>query len=146
MPIRRCLALSLLLVAPLAAQQPEEKVLERYRQVLVANPTEGIAFDRLWKHYAEKGQTNQLIEEYRAGGTFANEMILGHLLRRTGKDDDARAAYERAAKLDAVSPLPPLALGTLAAAAGKPRESAGWFEKAVPLLAQTDPRLREVLL
>lgn len=146
MPIRRCLAISLLLAAPLAAQLPTEKVLERYRQVLVANPTEGIALDRLWKHYAEKGQTNQLIEEYRAGGTFATEMILGHLLRRTGKTDEAHAAYERAAKLDAVNPLPPLALGALTAAGGRPRESAGWFEKAVPLLAQTDPRLRDVLL
>ncbi len=146
MPIRRFLALSLLLAAPLLAQQPEEKMLDRYRQVLVANPTEGIAFDRLWKYYADKGQTNQFIDEYRTGGTFASEMILGHLLRRVGKEDEARAAYERASKLDAVSPLPALSLGALAAAGGRPRESAGWFEKAIPLLAQTDPRLREVLL
>ena len=146
MPIRRLLALSLLLAAPLAAQQPEEKMLERYRQVLLANPVEGIAFDRLWKFYAEKGQTNQLIDEYRKGGTFASEMMLGHLLRRVGKEPEARAAYEHAAKLDAVSPLPPLALGALAAAGGRPRESAGWYEKALPLLAQTDPRLREVLM
>jgi tetratricopeptide (TPR) repeat protein len=118
MPIRRSLAISVLLAAPLFAQQPEQKTLERYRQVLVANPIEGIALDRLWKFYADKGQTNQLIAEYQRGGSFANEMILGHLLRRTGRADDARAAFERAGKLDAASPLPALALGALDAADG----------------------------
>ena len=146
MLIRRTVAILLLASAPLAAQQPEEKMLDRYRQVLTANPTEGIAFDRLWKYYAEKGQTNQLIEEYRTGGTFASEMVLGHLLRRAGRNDEAQEAYERAAKLNATNALAPLSLGALAAATGRPRESAGWFEKSLPLLAQTDPRLPEVLM
>jgi len=145
MPLRRTLALLLLLGAPLAAQQPEEKVLDRYRQVLLANPTEGVALDRLWKAFADKGQTAQLIEEYRQAGTFASEMVLGHLLRRAGQPDEARAAYERAFQLDPKSPLAPIAVGALTAATGKPRESAGWYQKAVLLLTANDPRLPEVL-
>ena len=145
MPIRRTLALLLLLGTPLAAQQPEDKMLERYRQVLVANPAEGIALERLWKAYADKGQTTQLIEEYRKGGTFAAEMILGHLLRRAGQPEEARAAYERAASIDPVNPLAPLSLGGLHAADGKSRESAASFQKAIPLLPPNDPRLPEIL-
>jgi tetratricopeptide (TPR) repeat protein len=146
MPIRRTLVILAFLAAPIVAAPAEEKMLDRYRQVLTANPTQGIAFDRLWKFYADKGQTNELIEEYRKGGTFASEMVLGHLLRKSGKNDEARAAYERAAKLDPLSVLAPLAIATMAGEEGRPRESAGWYEKALPLLAQNDPRLPEVLM
>ncbi|HYR57008.1 MAG TPA: tetratricopeptide repeat protein, partial [Chthoniobacteraceae bacterium] len=146
MLIRRLIPILLIAAASLCAQQPEEKMLDRYRQVLVANPTEGIAFDRLWKFYAEKGRTSELIDEYRAGGTFASEMVLGHLLWRAGRTDDARAAYEEAAQMNATNPLAPLALAALDAATGRPRESAGWFEKSLPMLAQSDPRLPEVLM
>src|SRR5262245_513492 len=129
MPSRRTLAILLAMAAPLCAQQPEEKMVDRYRQVLAANPTEGIAFDRLWKFYAEKGRTSELIDAYRKEGTFASEMVLGHLLRRAGQNDEARAAYERAAKLDAANALAPLSLAALAAATGHPRESTDWYEK-----------------
>jgi tetratricopeptide (TPR) repeat protein len=146
MPLRRTLAALLFLAGPLCADPAEDKMLERYKQVLTTNPTEGIAFDRLWKAYLDQGRTNQLIEEYRAPGTYASEMVLGHLLRRAGQNDQATAAYERAAKLDPKNSLPLLALAKLAAGTGKPRESAGWYEKAVPLLPRSDPKLAEVLM
>ncbi|HEX8295220.1 MAG TPA: tetratricopeptide repeat protein, partial [Chthoniobacteraceae bacterium] len=146
MPIRRTFATLLLLTAPLQAQVGSEKIVERYKQMLAASPVEGTALERLWKVYLDQGKTEQLIAEFRAPGTFASELVLGHLLRKAGSLDEAQAAYERAAALDPKSAQPILSLARLCAGAGKSREAATWFEKAVALLPKTDAQLPEVLL
>ncbi|RYD81061.1 MAG: tetratricopeptide repeat protein, partial [Verrucomicrobiaceae bacterium] len=128
-----------------AAELPSQKILDRYRQMLSANPVEGTALERLWKAYSEAGQTAQLLALYRDEGTFASEMVLGHLLRRSGQSEDARPAYERAAKLDPRSPLPLLALARMDKEAGKLAAAAGLFEKASALLPEGDPQQPETL-
>lgn len=143
------LLFSLLLLAPGAQAQttpPSPKIVERYKQMLAANPVEGTALDRLWKIYADQGQTGQLLDEYKTGDSFAAQMILGHLLRRAGRGDEAVGAYQRAAKLDATSPLPAVALAQLETERTHPKEAAGWLEKAVALFPSGDARLSETLL
>lgn len=142
------LLFSLLLLAPGARAEtaPSPKIIERYKQMLAANPVEGTALDRLWKIYADQGQTGQLLDEYKASDSFAAQMILGHLLRRAGRIDDAAAAYQHAASLDAASPLPSLALAHLETERTHPREAAGWLEKAIAALPAGDPRLPDTLL
>lgn len=145
---RRPVILSLLLCAAAAHAEPSlsPKVLDRYKQMLAANPGEGTALDRLWKAYSESGQTGQLIDEYKGAGTFASEMILGHLYKKAARLDEAAAAFARAAKLDAASPLPSLALARMHSEKGAPAEAAAEFEKAIAALPANDPRRGETLL
>ena len=102
---RRILAGSILLACLAAqAEPPNPKIVERYKQMLAARPTEGTALDRLWQLFLDQNRTTELIDEYKAGGTFASEMVLGQLLRKAARIEDATAAFERAAKLDEKSP------------------------------------------
>jgi tetratricopeptide (TPR) repeat protein len=137
----------LLLSLSARAQAPlSPKVIERYKQMLAANPVEGTALDRLWKMYAEQGQTGQLLDEYKADASFAAQMIRGHLLRRAGRQDEAIAAFESAAKLEPKNPLPALARAQLEGGRGHPREAAVAYEQTVDLLPPGDARLPETLL
>jgi tetratricopeptide (TPR) repeat protein len=129
-----------------AEEPPSPKVLERYRQMLEKNPAEGTALDRLWKAYLDQNQTAQLLQEYQAGGTFSSELILGHLLKKAARTDEALAAFDRAAQLDAKNPLPLLATARLRTELAQHREAAEAFEKATALLPPEDPRLAETLL
>ena len=142
------LFLSLLLLAPVApAETPvSPRIIERYKQMLAASPVEGTALDRLWKIYADQGQTGQLLDEYKANDTFAAQLILGHLLRRAGHVDEAAAAYRHAATLDPKSYLPALALAHLEGERSHPRDAADWLEKAVAAMPPGDARLPETLL
>ena len=124
---------------------------ERYKAMLTANPAEGLALDRLWKSYEAAGATAQLIDEYRraseaAPTDFAPSLLLGHLLKRAGNVDDAAAAYERAARIDPMSPLPTFARAELARARSQPGEAAGLFETALDQLPSGDRRRAEWLL
>lgn len=148
MGFRRFLA-GLILAASLpawAAEPANPKIIERYKQMLAANPAEGTALERLWKIYLDQNATQGLIGEYRASGTFAGEMVLGHLLRRAAQPEEAARAYQRAAKLDPASALPWLALGRLKTEAGAPREAAAAFEKGAAALAENDPGKSDALL
>ena len=119
------------------------KVIERYQQMLAANPVEGTALDRLWSAFSEQGRTAELLADYAARKTFAAEMVLGHLLRKAARPADARDAYARAALLDAQSPLPRLARARLERAERQHAEAAKAFTEAVELLPDGDPRKSE---
>lgn len=131
--LRRLLAVSLL-PALAAAQAPSAKVIERYKQLLVANPAEGTALDRLWQAYAGEGRTGELIAEFEAQQTYAGQMMLGLLLGKAGRQADAISAFQRALTLDPKNPAPPLALGRIELAAGHGQQAVIWFETAVDLL------------
>ena len=126
----------LLLALSAQGQAPSSpKIIERYKQMLSANPAEGTALDRLWKLYADQSQTGKLIEEYQADPTFGGQMILGHLLRRAGRPEEAAAALQKAASLDAKSPLPALALARLETERSHPKEAAAFYEQAVGVVS-----------
>ena len=145
--MRLCRATVLLLLAVTAFGEPvSPRVVERYKQMLAANPVEGLPLERLWKGAVENGTTDALIAEYRRGGTFASELILGHLLRKAGRDDEAADAYGRAVKLDPSSAIPLLALGALESNRAHPRQAAEWLEKALPLLPKDDAKIGELMM
>src|SRR5262245_50546254 len=111
---RRLLILALTLLALLApAEVPSPKVIERYKQMLQANPVEGTALDRLWQAYAEQGKTGELISEYEKQSTYAGQMLHGLLLQKAGRSVDAVAALQRAMTLDPKNPAAALALGKI---------------------------------
>lgn len=124
-----------LLPALAAAQAPSAKVIERYKQMLVANPAEGTALDRLWQAYANEGRTNELIAEFQAQQSYAGQMMLGLLLRKAGRDAEAIGALQRALTLDPKNPAPALALGRIEFAASHAAQAVIWFETAVDLLS-----------
>jgi Flp pilus assembly protein TadD len=130
----------------LHAEPANPKVIERYKQMLLANPVEGVALERLWKNAIETGQTDALLAEYARVETFPGRVVLGLLQRRAGRLDDALATFTAAAKLDPASPLPALALAKLESDRTQPRAAAGWLEKAAALLVKDDPRLSDTLL
>src|SRR5687767_702542 len=141
----RILALiAAVLAGALAHGEPlPPKVIERYQQMLAANPVEGTALDRLWSAFSEQGRTAELLADYAARKTFAAEMVLGHLLRKAARPADARDAYARAALLDAQSPLPRLARARLERAERQHAAAAKAFTEAVELLRDGDPRKSE---
>lgn len=135
-----------LLASALAHAEPlAPKVVERYQQMLAANPVEGTALDRLWSAYSDQGKTAELLAEYASGKTFASEMVLGHLLRKAARPVDARSAYVRAAMLESRNPLPFLALARLERAERRHAEAAKAFTEAVELLPDGDSRKSETL-
>ena len=146
--LRRSLILSFLLVVLTARSEPppSPKVLERYRQMLEKNPGEGTALERLWQAYLDQKQTAQLLAEYQTAGTFTSELVLGHLLKKAARHDEALAAFDRAARLDETNPLAQLAAAHLHSELGHAREAAETFAKALALLPPDDPRLADTLL
>ncbi|MEO6784724.1 MAG: tetratricopeptide repeat protein, partial [Chthoniobacteraceae bacterium] len=146
MRVRRMFAAALLASALAQAEPLSPRVAERYRQMLAANPTEGIALDRLWKGALDGGTTEELLAAYAKAENFPGRMILGLLLRKAGRDDDARAAFENAAKADAASPLPLLALGRMQNDHARPREAAALFEKALANFPKDDARVQDTLM
>jgi tetratricopeptide (TPR) repeat protein len=146
MPIRSTLVTLAVLAALAQAQTVSPKVLERYKQMLVTNPVEGIALERLWKAALEAGKTDGLIADYEGRNDFSARMVLGHLQRRAGKDDKAEQAFRKALELERTSPLPALALAQLESDRGHSREAAEWLEKAAAALPAADARLADTLL
>lgn len=147
MPIRSSVAILMLLVA-LAQAQTEPvnpKVLERYKQMLGGNPVEGVAMERLWKAAVDAGSTDTLISEYQQRADFSGRMVLGHLLRRSGRIDDAARAYGEAAKLEGKNPLPAIAIAKLEMDRARPAAAVPWLERASNALPSGDPKLLETV-
>jgi tetratricopeptide (TPR) repeat protein len=141
------LAAALLTVVLAAHAAPlSPKALERYEQMLATNPVEGIPLDRLWDASVEAGQSAQLLARYATRETFAGRLVYGHLLKRIGRREDARVAYESAAQLEPTNALPALALGELHLQNERPRDAAPWLEKALTLLPPDDPRVADIAL
>lgn len=135
------------LAASLAFAEPvNPRIIARYKEMLAANPAEGVALERLWKAAVEGGITDALIAEYQRATNFSGDMIRGHLLRKAGRDEDAADAFASAAAKDKNSPLPFLALARLESERARPRDAATWLEKAVSLLENNDARMPETLM
>ncbi|MGV3533955.1 MAG: tetratricopeptide repeat protein, partial [Chthoniobacteraceae bacterium] len=141
----RSLAFLLLSIAA-AAEPVNPRIVERYKQMLQKKPAEGTALDRLWKTYSDAGKAGDLLKEYEAAKDFADRMVLGHLLRRAERGEEAIAAYQAAAALDAASPLPHLGIARVHTQVRRNTEAAAAWEAAAARTAPGDPRLTEALL
>ena len=141
----QALALLLWLGWPVASRATTDaRVVERYRQMLSANPREGTVLERLWKVAAEEGKTEAWLAQYtKAGeqGDFAAQMISGLFLRRLGREAQAQEAFGKAAILRPDSPLPLQAM----ADGLPPAEKAATLEKALSLLPKGDASRTETL-
>ena len=132
----------------LAGDERAAKLAERYKALLAANPSEGIALDRLWKIYEDHDATAALIDEYRQasernGGPA--RLIYGHLLKKTGRFDDAAAVYAAAGQAEPANPLPLLARAEVALAGHHPEDAVPLFSEALGLLPPNDHRRADLL-
>lgn len=116
------------------------RIVERYRELLRENPTEGTALDRLWEMYKGRSETAELLGIYREDTSFSGRMLYGHLLRRAGMEEEAAKAFRQAASVDAQNPLPFLALADLESEAGDSAGAAAALEKACGLIGNDDPK------
>ena len=79
----------------------DEKIIQRYKQLLYQKPKEGSTFDRVYQFYLEGSGLEAMLNDYQAE-VQANSndpnlhLILGHLYKRLGKNIDAVKAYQRA--------------------------------------------------
>ena len=146
MRIRRMFAAAMLVSVLAQAEPLSPRVADRYRQMLAANPIEGIALDRLWKGALDGGTTEELLTAYGKAEDFSGHMIFGLLLRKAGRDDEARVAFQGAEKADASSPLPALAMGRMENERTRPREAAAFFAKALAVLPKDDARVQDTLM
>ncbi len=94
----------------------DEKIIQRYKQLLYQKPKEGSTFDRVYQFYLEGSGLEAMLNDYQAE-VQANSndpnlhLILGHLYKRLGKDIDAVKAYQRAVELKPENYYPHFALG-----------------------------------
>ncbi|MBE7209912.1 MAG: hypothetical protein INR65_02745 [Gluconacetobacter diazotrophicus] len=135
---------------PFADDERAARVAERYEAMLASNPAEGMALDRLWKMYEERGATGALLDQYRhatdTGDKPADALVYGHLLKRAGRLDEAAGSYDRAARLDPANPLPCVAQADLFLARKKPAEAAASLEQALSKATASDRRRADWLL
>src|SRR5436190_18761992 len=73
-------------------------------------------------------------------------MVLGHLLRKAARADDAAEAFRKAASIESGNALPWLALARLKTEQGEHPAAAEALEKAVTALPEKDPRTVEALV
>ena len=139
MRIPRIFTAAMLASASAQAESLSPRGAERYRQMHAENPTEGMALDRLWKGALDGGTTEELLAAYGKAGDFSGRMIFGLLLRKAGRDEDARTAFESAAKANAANPLPLLALARMENDGARPAKSAALFERALVASLSVSP-------
>ena len=113
-----CSALSLALPIITVAQDEtgDDQVIERYKQMLERKPKAGSTFDRLYQFYLEGAGLDAMVADYQsaahANPTNPNlQLILGHIYKRLGKDNETVAAYQRAVELAPNNYYPHFALG-----------------------------------
>ena len=96
---------------------------------------EGPALIALYKKHRSLAA---LIGEYKTAAksnpdSFATQVILGHLHRRAGDNEQATKHYEKAGALNPKSPAVPSALGALYQKLGRPAEAREAYQKALAL-------------
>ena len=134
-----------------ATDERAARVAERYQAMLAANPTEGLALDRLWKYHEEHGTTAALLDTYQKAANapdadLAAMLVDGFLLKKIGRLDETAALYDRANKRDPASPLPWMAAAELASVQNHPDEAANGYAQALSKLPATDRRRTDLLL
>jgi tetratricopeptide (TPR) repeat protein len=119
-----------------------ERVIQRYEQAALANPVDGLPVEKIWEWYRAHEQLDSVIAHYRAAGLndFGRVLIAGHLLKRSGRFDEAATAYESASRLNPQSPLPWRSRADLELARGQKSEAAEALEKAIQNISDQDPQ------
>ncbi len=96
----------------------DEKIIERYKLMLIRKPKEGSTFDRLYQFYLEGSGLEAMVSDYQSEAQAKPndpniQLILGHIYKRLGKDKEALTAYQRAVELSQNDYYAHFALGQL---------------------------------
>ena len=120
----------------------DEKVIQRYKQMLKRKPKEGSAFDRLYQLYLEGAGLDAMISDYEAEAQARPDdpnaqLVLGHIYKRIGKDTETVAAYQRAVELAPNDYYPHFALGQMYAVLRRHEDAISELTKAAELSEQS---------
>ena len=141
-----CLLYFVTVFAPMAWSQdqavPDEKIIERYKQMLERKPKEGSTFDRLYHFYLEGDGLDQMVADYQAKAQAKPndpniQLILGHIYKRLGKDAETLSAYQRAVELAPHDYYPHAALGEAYAMRRQHEETITALTQAVELATKS---------
>ena len=133
-----CLVPVLLPIAHAQDEAADEKIVERYKQMLERKPKEGSTFDRLYQLYLEGFGLEQMVVDYQteAGAKPDNpnlQLILGHIYKRLGKNTEAIVAYRHAVDLSPDDYYPHFALGQMYATLRQHEQAIAALTKAADL-------------
>ena len=133
-----CLVPVLLPIAHAQDEAVDEKIVERYKQMLERKPKEGSTFDRLYQLYLEGFGLEQMVVDYQTevGAKPDNpnlQLILGHIYKRLGKNTEAIVAYRHAVNLSPDDYYPHFALGQMYATLRQHEQAIAALTKAADL-------------
>ena len=116
----------------------DEKIVERYKQMLERKPKEGSTFDRLYQLYLEGAGLEQMVVDYQTEATSKPndpnlQLILGHIYKRLGKNTEAIVAYRHAVDLSPDDYYPHFALGQMYATLRQHEQAIAALTKAADL-------------
>lgn len=74
-----------------------QKLADRYLAILITNPMQQTAFDRLWKIYAEAGEVEALVAACHQKADQA-PVLYARVLERAGRSAEAKSVLEEAAR------------------------------------------------
>ncbi len=137
-----CFVTILLPIAHAQDEAVDEKIVERYKQMLERKPKEGSTFDRLYQLYLEGSGLEQMVVDYQteAGAKPDNpnlQLILGHIYERIGRNAEAIAAYRRAVDLSPDDYYPHFVLGQMYATLRQHEEAIAALTKAADLAIES---------
>ena len=137
-----CLVSVLLPIAHAQDEAVDEKIVERYKQMLERKPKEGSTFDRLYQLYLEGSGLEQMVVDYQTEVATRTEdpnlqLILGHIYKRLGVNTEAILAYRRAVDLASEDYYPHFALGQMYATLRQHEQAIAALTKAANLAAES---------
>ena len=80
-----------------ALDQQSQRLADRYLAILGTNPSQEIAFQRLWKIYADSSETEALLEICRQRAS-ENPVLYARVLQRIGREEDAKLILRESAE------------------------------------------------
>ena len=80
-----------------ALDQQSQRLADRYLAILGTNPSQEIAFQRLWKIYADSSETEALLAICRQRAS-ENPVLYARVLQRIGREEDAKLILSETAE------------------------------------------------
>ncbi|MFV1994315.1 MAG: tetratricopeptide repeat protein, partial [Verrucomicrobiales bacterium] len=120
--------------APAGWTDADTVLASQYLRLLQEKPEYGKVFDLLWEHYRSHDATGLLLESFaaQAGAASASastRLVFGHLLRKSGRLEEARTHYEKLLNEPAIRSRVLLALAELARQMLDPEACETWLTR-----------------